>query len=266
MHRFRLVLLGLVLITLAAGLRSKVATVLPAKILGAGNRKLVTGAAPDSPKVRPLFSGRRTWRLVTSPNGAVPMSRADPTLVAVFFDSGTATASVDVVSPRPYRHPFGKTLYQYIEALRSLHQRWPVFFRWLEPENHVELYYKRLVLLPQDVYFPRRQSAVVERFSVEIDTCERKRSVSLPSNVGNRPDGAMYFYLYNQNSKTSYSQTIKDIPEGKWFRVEAFYKCAGDNTGQVTFWQGRCTNLRCAECPERAMRTGHCGWRREQLL
>src|SRR5207244_12035756 len=55
-------------------------------------------------------------------------------------------------------------------------------------------------------------------------------------NAVNRTNGAMYFYLYNQNSKTSYSQTIKDIPDGKWFRVEAFYRCAGDNTGQVTFW------------------------------
>jgi len=43
---------------------------------------------------------------------------------------------------------------------------------------------------------------------------------------------------YNQNTKTSYQQeAIKNIPDGQWFRVQAFYKCAGDNTGHVTFWQ-----------------------------
>jgi hypothetical protein len=47
----------------------------------------------------------------------------------------------------------------------------------------------------------------------------------------------MYFYLYNQNTKTSYDQALKVIPERRWTRVEAFYVCAGDNTGHVTFWQ-----------------------------
>jgi hypothetical protein len=47
----------------------------------------------------------------------------------------------------------------------------------------------------------------------------------------------MYFYLYNQNSKTSYDQALKPIPEQRWTRLEAFYVCAGDNTGHVTLWQ-----------------------------
>jgi len=59
----------------------------------------------------------------------------------------------------------------------------------------------------------------------------------LAVNVGNRKDGAMFFYLYDKNAKNSYSQSIKNIPEGQWFRVDAFYKCSGEKTGHVTFWQ-----------------------------
>src|SRR6266480_7579662 len=98
MHRFRLVLLGFVLITLAAGLRSKVGTVLPAKILGAGNRKLVTGVAHDSAR-----SGAVLWSADMETGDLSEWSRPDvpggPNVGGGVFDSGTATATVDVASP-----------------------------------------------------------------------------------------------------------------------------------------------------------------------
>ncbi|HEX6435819.1 MAG TPA: hypothetical protein VF182_01730 [Candidatus Binatia bacterium] len=28
-----------------------------------------------------------------------------------------------------------------------------------------------------------------------------------------------------------------NVPLGRWFQVEAYYKCAADNTGRVIFWQ-----------------------------
>jgi len=47
----------------------------------------------------------------------------------------------------------------------------------------------------------------------------------------------MYFYLYDHNTKTSYDQQSATIPEKSWTRVEAFYSCAADKTGQAIFWQ-----------------------------
>jgi len=56
----------------------------------------------------------------------------------------------------------------------------------------------------------------------------------------------------------------KTFRMANWFRVEAFYKCAGDNTGHVTFWQDG-AQIRGAKCPdtlsERELRL-----EREQLL
>ena len=42
--------------------------------------------------------------------------------------------------------------------------------------------------------------------------------------IGNGRDGSLYFYLYSPNAKESYSQAFKNVPEGQWFRVEAFYR------------------------------------------
>ena len=47
----------------------------------------------------------------------------------------------------------------------------------------------------------------------------------------------MFFYLYDQNANRAYAQAVKDIPVGRWFRIDAFYRCAADDSGRVTFWQ-----------------------------
>lgn len=43
-------------------------------------------------------------------------------------------------------------------------------------------------------------------------------------NIANRPDGNMYLYLFDSNTRVSYSQTVIDVPVGQWFAVEAVYK------------------------------------------
>src|ERR687896_1805095 len=58
-------------------------------------------------------------------------------------------------------------------------------------------------------------------------------------NIGNRSDGDMYFYLYDWQRRASNGQTKMDVPVGRWFQVEAYYRCAADNTGRVIFWQDR---------------------------
>ena len=69
----------------------------------------------------------------------------------------------------------------------------------------------------------------------------------------------MYFYLYNQNTKTSHLQAVKNIPDGQWFHLEAFYKCAGNNTGHVTFWQDGAQIFDVPNVPTRYA-DGDCQW------
>ena len=69
----------------------------------------------------------------------------------------------------------------------------------------------------------------------------------------------MYFYLYDKNAKQSYGQSVSNIPEGQWFQVEAFYKCSGDKTGHVTFWQDGVQILDVANVQTRYP-DGNCAW------
>ena len=106
-------------------------------------------------------------------------------------------------------------------------------FRWREPKDYPKLYYTVWY------YFPQRY-AVLNWWNVFQWKSKRSFSQVDPFfvlNVGNRPDGSMYFYLYDWQTKESFTQAVKDIPVGRWFSVSAFYACAGDETGRVTFWQ-----------------------------
>ena len=236
MHRFRLLLLGFVLIILAVGFRSKVGTAFPVKILGVRTWKLTSrpAFASDSPR-----SGSVLWSADMETGDLSEWSRPDvpggPHTGGGVFDSGTATATVGVASPA---HSGIHSAKLYINTLNpaEISTSGVRLFRWLEPESQSELHYSVWY------YFPRRYIPNGNPPWWNVFQWKSKRGDAIDPffalNVGNRPDGSMYFYLYNQNTKTSYQQAIKNIPDGQWFRVEAFYKCAGDNTGHVTFWQG----------------------------
>ena len=40
-----------------------------------------------------------------------------------------------------------------------------------------------------------------------------------------------------ENSKLNYPQTVMEVPKGKWFHIEAYYKEAMDQAGQIIVWQ-----------------------------
>ena len=106
-------------------------------------------------------------------------------------------------------------------------------FRWLEPQNNDRLRYSAWY------YFPRRYS-VGSYWNVFQWKSRRSSGQNDPFfilNVGNRSDGEMYFYLYNWQKRQGFSQSVKNLPIGRWFKVEAEYACAADGTGRVTFWQ-----------------------------
>ncbi len=59
-------------------------------------------------------------------------------------------------------------------------------------------------------------------------------------NVGNRPTGEMYLYLVNWPNSRNYSQSMTNIPVGRWFHVQVFYKQSVPNgaaNGRIIVYQ-----------------------------
>ena len=229
-HRIRLLLLGFVLVTLAVTFRSEVGTAFPINILRGLRSKHLTRSAPPP--------GLVLWSADMETGDLSQWSRPDvpggPNVGGGVFDSGTSIASVDAVS---VAHSGIHSAKLYISTRNSpgVSTSGARLFRWLESESHSDLYYSVWY------YFPRRYIPNGNPPWWNVFQWKSKRGEVSDSffalNVGNRSDGSMYLYLYNQNSNTSYSQASKNISEGQWFHIEAFYKCAGDKTGHVTFWQ-----------------------------
>jgi len=228
--RTRLVLSGLVLMTLAVAFRSEVGTAFPVHILGGLRSKRVTNSAAPP--------GSVLWSADMETGDLSQWSRPDvpggPNAGGGVFDSGTSIASVDAAS---VAHSGIHSAKLYISTLNSpgVSTSGARLFRWFEPESHSDLYYSVWY------YFPRRYIPNGNPPWWNVFQWKSKRGEAsdpfFALNVGNRSDGSMYLYLYSQNSKTSYSQAIKNISDGQWLHIEAFYKCAGDKTGHVTFWQ-----------------------------
>ena len=57
--------------------------------------------------------------------------------------------------------------------------------------------------------------------------------------AGNRPDGRMYLLLTRgaDSGGGTWHQAVADLPEGRWVHLEAYYRKAADQTGQVIVWQ-----------------------------
>jgi len=106
-------------------------------------------------------------------------------------------------------------------------------FRWGETRRYADLYFSVWY------YFPRRYDTPAGWWNIlqwKSKTSTRNDPFDVV-NVGNRANGNMYLYLHRWVAKKSYSQTIKDIPVGKWVHVEAFHRCAADGTGRIRVWQ-----------------------------
>jgi hypothetical protein len=150
------------------------------------------------------------------------------------FDSGSAHSAVSSAHSavsQDITHSGSWSLAMTIDT--SAGESGTRMFRWLEPRLYPELYYTVWY------YFPRVYS--VARYW-NIFQWKSKRSTGAVDTffdvvVGNRPDGSMFLYLYDWQRKNSYVQDIQNVPVGQWFRLQAFYRCTGSDTGQVTVWQ-----------------------------
>lgn len=105
-------------------------------------------------------------------------------------------------------------------------------FRWCEAQKYTEAYYSVWYYFPQR-YTPRDWWNV---FQFKSKTPSRNDPFFI-LNVGNRSNGAMHFYLFDWVQRNSYSQSVADIPVGRWFHVEAYYRSSATKDGQITLWQ-----------------------------
>ena len=152
------------------------------------------------------------------------------------FNSGVATASVDTVT-LAHGGLYSAKLFVDARENSELATSGTRLFRWREPQENQELYYSVWYYFPRR-YHPNGSPPWWNVF--QWKSKHKGASLSDPFfalNVGNRGDGSMFFYLYDQDARRTYAQTVKDIPEGRWLRVEAFYRCAADDSGRITFWQ-----------------------------
>jgi hypothetical protein len=117
-------------------------------------------------------------------------------------------------------------------------------FRFLEPQQQPDLYYKVWFYFPQTFTLtdPSTPWWIIMSWKSTATTPQRNDPF-FNITIGNRANGNMFIYLYeakpyDPSSSTSHGQTLIDLPVGQWFYIEAFYRSRGDETGQVTVWQG----------------------------
>lgn len=112
-------------------------------------------------------------------------------------------------------------------------------FRWAEAQTYPQLFYSVWYYFPQS-YTPSLFWNVLQWKSKHLVSGVATSDPFFSLEVGANPSGEMYFYLGDQNTNTTFQQppqSLIPIPVGRWFNVEAFYKCDGTGAGQVTIWQ-----------------------------
>jgi hypothetical protein len=114
-------------------------------------------------------------------------------------------------------------------------------FRWKEPQENAELYYSAWYYIPR-VYEPALYWNVFQWKSKHSVDGREQVDPFFALNIGNQCDASsspMCFYLYDGHARVSYAQASPSapIPTARWIHVEAYYRCAGDNSGRVAFWQ-----------------------------
>lgn len=117
------------------------------------------------------------------------------------------------------------------------------FFRWHEPQNYPDAYYSCWYFIPQLVTVPNWWN-IMQFKSKRNPPNDHVNNAMFTLNVGNRPNGNMFLYLYQHGaflggSDQSHHQTVMDIPVGKWFNIEwHMVQSTGNNAdGSLTIWQ-----------------------------
>lgn len=105
-------------------------------------------------------------------------------------------------------------------------------FRWREPREYEEAYYSAWF------YFPNtyRPDVWWNIFQFKTRTA-RGSDPAWAINVGNRPDGTMFLYLFDDFNRQSHSQSAVDLPPNTWVNITCFLRQSAFRRGQVKCWQ-----------------------------
>jgi hypothetical protein len=257
MNRIKIVSSIVIIFAAAIVVRGKIATAIPS--IRAVSRKLRILPNQGSQNSH-LNSGSVLWSANMETGDlsqwSIPDLPGGPNAGGGIFNSGIATASVDSVA---LSHGGLHSARLFIEAHEDSETATSGarLFRWLEPETHPELYYSVWYYFPQR-YVPNGHPAWWN-----VQQWKSKHAGGndpfFALNVGTDSGGSMFFYVYDQHSTKSYVQKLKSLPDSQWVHVEAFYKCAGDSSGHVAFWQD---GVQLFDIPEVQTRyaDGNCAW------
>jgi hypothetical protein len=205
---------------------------------------LIARSARDSAVAEPP-----DWRIVTSRHGnvlwsagmetgnlsqwAAPGLPRSPEAGGGVFNSGTASATSSSEVAHRGAYSAKLTINTAVESGARL-------FRWKEPQQNAELYYSVWYYIPR-VYAPALYWNIFQWKSKHFVDGRAQADPFFALNIGNQcgASGPMCFYLYDGHARASYAQASlpAHIPAARWIHVEAYCKCAGDNSGRVTFWQ-----------------------------
>ena len=105
-------------------------------------------------------------------------------------------------------------------------------FRWKEPRERAQAYYTA------NFFFPQRYSSPLwwNVFQFKSSTSSRNDPFWVV-NVGNRTDGSMYLYLYDWMNRRTYSQSVANLPVGRWVEIKAYLSQSSSGLGKLSVWQ-----------------------------
>lgn len=234
MSRTKLMLLSIGLLVLLAVLHNEIGRAWPSDFFHFNSRRTSAASSTSSHAGKVIWSADMETGDLSQ--WSVPDVPGGPNTGGGVFNSGLARASVDEVG-LAHSGLHAAKLFISTQGTGELPASGTRLFRWLEPEKHAELYYRVWFYFPQR-YVPNGNPPWWNVFQWKSKRPNADTSDAFFAlDVGNRQGGAMYFYIYDSNAKNSYGQSPKNIPEGQWVRVDAFYKCSSEKNGHVTFWQ-----------------------------
>lgn len=134
-------------------------------------------------------------------------------------------------------------------------------FRWAEAQTYPQPYYSVWYYFPQS-YTPALFWNVLQWKSKHLVSGVPTSDPFFSLEIGANPSGEMFFYLGDDHLNTTFqqpTQSLIPIPAGRWFHVQAFYKCDGSGAGEVTIWQDG-TQLWDIQNVDTRYADGDCAW------
>jgi cell division septation protein DedD len=144
------------------------------------------------------------------------------------YNNGTATSEISQI-----RHGGLYGLALRVPNMSTDDSMGARLFRWCEARQNSALYYSAWYFIPQQVSVNGWWWHLMEWKSA--GSFNAKFTLA----VDNRADGRMYLGLGRgaDSGGGFWGQTVKDMPVGQWFHIEAYYLKSAGPTGRVTVWQ-----------------------------